>query len=168
MGRSDETYLATIAQVAIAVAGIISVIVVFRREAAWAPNELMGVRLVFENAGAAIVFALLAPLLLRCGLVEGRVWAVGSVGLAAFLAGELLAQTLRWIELEALGAPPRHPVLLVLLFFAPVSCLVPIQVLNVVRWRSFASFGLGLFWLVFAAGFQAAIFLIHATEVQRP
>ena len=163
-----QAYLTTAAQVSLGIAGITGFLVVLRQDATWSPSELMGLRLIFESAGAGVLLSLLAVLLGSSCVSERKAWTAASVVLALVLAAELVLQCERWIHIGGLGASPRHPLLLILLFFVPVSALLIIQLINVFRWKAFGPFATGIFWLVLAAGFQTALFLLHATKIRVP
>lgn len=159
-----SAYFTTSAQISLGIVGITGLVAVLRHEAAWSPGELMGLRLILENAGAGVLLSMVAVLLGAWGLSKRRAWTIASLALAVFLAAELLLQGSRWIH----SGGPRHPRLLALSFFLPVSALLAAQIMNVCRWRSFGPFALGILWLVFAAGFQTALLILRATEIHVP
>lgn len=107
-----EQALQTIAEVGVALAGFASLVAVFRRrrEEAWGPRALAGLRFMIELSLCAVLFALLPFCLAALGLGEARTWAVSCLALAGAYVVLLQLNLSRSREIAAQGVRHRQPI----------------------------------------------------------
>jgi hypothetical protein len=159
---SAESFLLTVAKIALGLGGLAGVVSVFRQSGRdWIPQEVAGMRLIFEHTFAAVFFALIPfPLFYSLDSVSA-VWRISSLMLACFLLVEALIQIVRIRRLSARGTPPRRRRALLYQYFPTTALLFFVQILNAWREGTPSSYAWGLLWLLIAPGFQFFYFVLH-------
>jgi hypothetical protein len=157
-----ESFLLTIAQIALALAGFAGIIGAFRQaEREWKPQEIAGLQLMLEHTFAAVLFALLPFPLFFVLSLQIKVWSIASSLLAGFLILEFIIQRRRIILLSVRGAAPRRSSGLKYFFFPPTAIFAVIQVVNAYWWHSLSGYSWGLLWLLVAPSIQFFHFVLH-------
>lgn len=156
-----ESFLLTLAQIGLALAGFAGLISVFRKSGRdWIPQEVAGMKLIFEHTFAEVFFALLPFPLFYIFESEPRAWKLSSLLLACFFAFDFSINAIRLRKLTAKGAPPRRRKAF-LYIFMPVTVLSAIlQVLNLFVWGSVSNYIWGLLWLLVAPSVQFFHFIL--------
>lgn len=160
-----EAFLLTVAQIGLALAGITSIIALLRHTGQeWLPQDILGMRTVLELSFATVFFALLPFPLQHTFIHENTVWKIASLILLLFFLSYISIFMYRVSMMKKGGAPPRRPIAIivsaVITFF-----FVMIQLFNLLRWNSVASYTWGLLWLLIAPA-QQLFFFISYFEIQ--
>lgn len=153
---NGESYLLTIAQVGVALAGFTGLLTAFKvSEARPLANEVVGKRFILELSLVS-VFAALLPFLVYSKF-PGREWSVSSLLLAVYLS-EAMVRRLRLVrQLRDSGLTLRTPSGMVVLLTALNVFIVVLQAANV-RWNFYGVYETGLFWLLSVAAYQFVLF----------
>ena len=120
---TSEGFFLDIAKIAITVVGFSGVVSALRhdRGAPWSINEIAGLRSMIGHGLAAVGFGLLPSLASFFAPDECTLWASCSLILGLFCAYTLVSQTVVVYHNRRRGAPPRHPWLMLVEFFAAGS-----------------------------------------------
>lgn len=156
-----ESLLLTLAQIGLALAGFAGLVTVFRQAGReWIPQEIAGMKLIFEHTFAEVFFAVVPfPLFYRLGS-ESTSWKISSFLLACFIVLNVLINARRSRKLIAQGTPPRRKKAFFFIFM-PVTALVFIlQILNTFIWGGVSNYIWGLLWLLVAPSVQFFHFIL--------
>jgi len=146
--------LPILAEIAIALAGFSSIIVIFRRsgaDGAWEPEDIFRLRIMLQYGLFAAGFAVLPGAASGIGLSPALLWPTASGMMAIFLVADLLNQQR---AARTLPKGSLNPVLAILMVTGNVLVIV-IQGLNVFGWgptRGSGPYLFGVTWLTISAG----------------
>jgi hypothetical protein len=159
-----ENFLLAVAQIALIFVGFGSLVSLLRhRGRDWLPQEVRGMKLMFEFDLAATILALLPfPLLYSLGKDrETTVWRVASATMVVYLAYALWFHSRSYTRTRPRG---RHPMLFRWTFVAPTTAMLFYEILGVLRHPSLATYAWGLLWLLIPPVFQFGVFIKHFGE----
>ena len=160
---TGENYLLAVARIALTFVGFASLVALLRHSGRdWLPQEVKGLKLMFEFDLAATLFALLPfPLLYTFGPKnQAAVWRISGSLLTAYLLGTL------WYHYKSHKSGPRlrHPKVFRWLFLVPMCIFACIQTANVIFWVSLAAYAWTLLWLLIPPIVQFSLFILHFGE----
>ncbi|MCI0563288.1 MAG: hypothetical protein MN733_32830 [Nitrososphaera sp.] len=160
---TGEAFFLDIAKIAITIAGFFGVVAALRHphEKNWGPSDIGGFKLMLENSLGAVVAGLM-PSGLSMYQTEPLSWLWCSFLLCVFLTYTMLIQVARILGSPSIaGVRPQFPRLLLVAFFPPTLIALLLNAWNAFSLREPWPYALGVFWLLFAAGFQFVLFLIR-------
>lgn len=157
-----EGILATVAQIALALAGFSGVVSVFQSaEPKWRMLDLAATEFILEHAFAAAAMALLPfPLFYTLKIyISGPslmrlTWRVASIFFATAISILMSIQIGRIRALNRKGLRPRRAGVFKFIYFPLLSLLLLLQLLNATCWASFPGLLWALLVLLLAPGFQ--------------
>jgi len=154
-----EPFLLTLALLGVGVAGFSGLIVTLPRQGKsqlWQFNEVAGVKLLLEYSFSLIFLSLLPSIISQATGNEPRTWIISTSVAAIFIALETLIQLYRAFRAYRQDAPPRSPMLLLLIIAPGLILLVVLWKLEVdlVAW-----YQVFLLWVVAAIGMQFWFFI---------
>jgi hypothetical protein len=158
---SGESFLLNVARIALTFIGFASVIsLMHHRRTEWLEQEIQGLKLMIEFDLAATLFALLPfPVLFTLG--EEREWLVWRIS-CSLLACYLVIAFWRHYRRYARGIPqPRHPLLFLWTFTAPMVLMILLESVSAVFNPSLAAYSWGLYLLMMLPIVQFCIFMGH-------
>ena len=123
---STESFLSSIIEVAIAIAGFAGIVAAIRHRdvTRWADGEQILLRMLLASSGTAVSFALLPAILFEVDLPEPAIWRAGSISLLLWL---FAAAALRTRQLREIDSAPNFPQLVPV----GVVCSALLQILNI-------------------------------------
>lgn len=141
---TGENFLLYIATGGIALGGFTGLLNAFRKAGRpWTPQEVVGMRLLFQHSLGAAFFGFLPFPLFATLRSEARVWLICSSVLALFLAYQLV-----YLGLKVRRTPPRRPNAVYFHFFPFTFVALCLQVICVWRGGLAWPYFWGLFWLL--------------------
>ena len=155
-----ESFLLSVAALALSFAGFSGVIIAFRRRASdWAPQETAGMQFVLQHVFAACFFRLLPfPCFFYLGSAK-LVWSICSALLCVFLFVILVLHINKILALRLRGTPPRMEKGLLYIVLPLTTFFSILQAYNFSYGQSLNHYSAGLVWLLTAAGIQFFVFL---------
>ena len=155
-----ESYLVTVAALGIGLGGFIGLINSFRhRNRKWQPEEIAGMKFIFQHSFAAGGCALI-PFPLFYGLgSESSVWSLSSGCLAAFLAFVFIYHTWTMMKVK-----PRRKWMLAIFFLPGTLAFFALQICNIIFWHTITAYSCGLLWLLAQPAIQFYHFLSFTDE----
>jgi hypothetical protein len=161
---NGEGFLLALARIALTFVGFAAVVSLLRhRGREWLPQEVRGLKLMFEFDLAATLFALLPfPLVYALGSErEPLVWRIATSLLACYMTTALW----RHYRAHRLGNPrPRHPAIFRWMFTFPMILLVSLESVSAIVRPGLAAYSWGLYWLLIPPIIQFSIFIAHFGE----
>lgn len=163
MNMKGENFLLAVAQISLALGGFTGLINAFRHMGQdWLPQEIAGMKLIFQHCFAGVFFALLPFPLFYMWDLEPMAWQYSSLALAVFLAFQLCINAFTIGKLLGAGTPPRRLKMLLFHFFPFTLGLLTIQVIKLFRWQGPSAYAWGLIWLLNPPAIQFYHFLLSA------
>jgi hypothetical protein len=159
-----DNFLLAIGRIALTFVGFASVVSLMRHTGrSWLPQEVRGIKLMFEFDLAVVFFSLLPfPILYSLGEHrETTLWRIASSALVVWLA---YALWFHWRNYRRASPPPRHPGLFRWAFVLPMIAVLLLEIFAAVRRPSLAAYAWGLLWLLVPPVVQFGIFIKHFGE----
>jgi hypothetical protein len=161
-----ENFLLAIGRIALTFVGFASLVSLLRHaDRKWLPQEVRGIKLMFEFDLAVTFFSLLPfPLLYSLGKDrETTLWRIASLILVLYLA---YALWFHWRSYTQTMTPGRHPTLFRWTFVAPMIGVLLFEIWATACHPSLATYTWGLLWLLIPPVVQFGIFIKHFGEPQ--
>ncbi|MGH8499025.1 MAG: hypothetical protein ACRERV_09500 [Methylococcales bacterium] len=161
---TGEAFFLDVAKIAITIAGFFGVVAALGlpHERGWEPSDIGGLKLMLEHSLGAVVAGLLPSGLSMYNQTEAPIWFFCSLLLCGFLAYAMFIQVARILgSASTTGVRPQFPRLLLFLFFPPTLMVLLLNTWNTFSLQEPWPYALGVFWLLFRAGFQFVLFLIR-------
>ena len=165
-----EGLLLTLAQIGLALAGFAGLVTVFRQAGrAWIPQEIAGMKLIFEHTFAEVFFALIPFPFFYLLEAEPHVWKISSLLLACFIVFNVFINVRRSRKLVSQGTPPRRKKAFLYIFLPVTALIFALQILNAIIWAGVANYIWGLLWLLVAPSVQFFHFILsfETSDVDR-
>ena len=158
---NGENFLLGISRIALTFVGFTSIISLMRhRKTEWLPQEIRGLKLMFELDLAVTLFALFPfPVFYLLGDTrEQMVWRISELLLAVYLANATIRQNRKYWTCEPSG---RHPFMFVWTFTYPMMMASLLQIYGALRFPTLGLYSCGLFGLLVPPIVQFSIFIAH-------
>jgi hypothetical protein len=160
-----ENFLLAVARIALTFVTFASIVNLMRhRGGAWAPNEIMGLKLIVKFDLAATAFALLPFPLFYSLNSESLVWRVSGTLLSVFFLYGVVTETRNYRKREQPHPDlPRHPRLFSWGFILPTVLAILLEGVCAVK-PSLGLYSWGLLWLICPPAIQFLVYLSHFGE----
>ena len=160
MGNTLIEFFLAIAGISLALAGLASLISLFRESETYQPNDIFVFRTIVLSCIMAAIGGLL-PLALEVsfGKVDSRVWQTCSLAYA-ISATVLIGQVLYLVQTG------KTPLILPSVSYTLMGIAVAVafvNLLNVFIWKEASAYVWGLMWALVTIGFRLYLFLVFVT-----